>query len=152
MRVVTFFLADKKSAPGKGGGILVPLIIGIVVVFLLLVLSGVVIAGVAAVAVVNELGKDLPDVNRFETGQFQIQSEPVELSSLVRDTLPALATQAAGHQVRIDLQIEDQPLWIAAASGSQYHRSGGTGVSSIRRPSGWVVTMANRPSRCTMLA
>jgi signal transduction histidine kinase len=53
------------------------------------------------------LMRDVLDVNRFETGQFQIQSEPVELSGLVRDTLPALGTQATGRQVRIELQVEE---------------------------------------------
>lgn len=84
------------------------------------------------------LMRDVLDVNRFETGQFQIQSEPVELSGLVRDTLPALGTQATGRQVRIELQVEEAPLWIAGdadrlkqcvlnlgSNGIKYNRSGG---------------------------
>ena len=60
----------------------------------------------------QSLMRDVLDVNRFETGQFQIQSEPVELTRLLRETLPALGTQAAERQVRIELEVEAEPLWI----------------------------------------
>jgi signal transduction histidine kinase len=85
------------------------------------------------------LMRDVLDVNRFETGQFQIQSEPVELSGLVRDTLPALGTQATGRQVRIELQVEEAPCGSPAmptASSNACSTSAATASSTTAAAGG----------------
>ena len=138
----------RSRAPGKGGGILVPLIIGIVVVFLLLVLSGVVIAGVAAVAVVDELGKDLPDVNRFETLDYAEPSRAVSrdgkqiLATFFSEKRQVVAFRDIPHVV-LDATtvVEDRTFWenqgvdlfatLAAVAGVASGSEGRGGGSTI---------------------
>lgn len=60
----------------------------------------------------QSLMRDVLDVNRFETGQFQIRHDRLDLAEIVRQALPGLTAQAAEHTVQMTLDGAEDPLWI----------------------------------------
>ncbi len=109
-------LARALSRPPKKGGSSLPLILTLMVVFVVLVIatSGVVGAG-AAVASIDVLSQDLPDVSSFETLKF---AEP----TTVYDRTGTIALASFQAQQRNVVQFSDIPqLVLDATTATEDH-------------------------------